>query len=232
FTVDGQSLDEQKGNPIANLQDVSPDYFRVTEIPLLRGRFFEERDAPGAPNVAIINRRLAERFWPGEDPIGKRLALGAPDDREHMAWAMIVGVVGDVKHEGLGSDAGYDLYLSLYQTWNKRIYFVARTQSDPALLAEAVKKEVWRAAPDTGLFNVQPLVRLVSNSIWQSRLWGLLLSVFSAVALALAPAGVYGVMSYSRAQRLRERAIPHAPGALADRARRRNHLAGLTVWRA
>src|SRR5262249_59870467 len=72
FTVEGQSFDEQKDNPVANLQNISPDYFRVMQIPLISGRFFDERDAPGAPRVAIISRRLAERFWPGEDPIGRR----------------------------------------------------------------------------------------------------------------------------------------------------------------
>jgi putative ABC transport system permease protein len=146
-----------------------------------------------------------------------------------VAWTTIVGVVGDVKSEGLGSDAGYDLYRPCYQTWNRRIYFVARTQGDPALLAERVKKEVWRALPGTGLFNVQPLIRLVSNSIWQSRLWGLLLGVFSAVALALAAAGVYGVMSYSVAQRMREIAIRQALGAQAGDALKLILLQGLKL---
>jgi len=81
FTIEGQSFDEQKGNPVANLQNISPDYFRVMQIPLISGRFFDERDALGAPNVAIINRRLAERFWPGEDPIGRRLGPGRASGR-------------------------------------------------------------------------------------------------------------------------------------------------------
>ena len=178
FAIEGQSTDEQKHNPMVNYQAVSPDYFRVMEIPLLRGRVFTDRDTvrpDGHRDVAVINRRLAERMWPNADPLGKRINC----DDAGSGCAEIVGVVGDVKHNSLVDEAGYDLYFAAYQSYSKQTHFVARTQGDPMTLANEIQRAIWKVAPDTGVFNVMPLTKLSANTIWQSRVWGLLFGIFS-----------------------------------------------------
>jgi putative ABC transport system permease protein len=216
FRIEGRPEPQPGQEPTANNRSVTAEYFEAIRIPLRKGRYFTEEDQRGRAGVAIINETLAKRYFPDEDPLGKYVKnIGAnQNDGDPKRWE-IVGVIGDVHHASLTKAATPELYLPFQQnSWNWGNFFV-RTRKQPAALTKSFSEAIRAGDKTVPVTNVQELTQAISLTVAQMRFYTLLFALFGVTGLLLTLTGIYGVVSYTVAQRTQEIGIRLALGARA-----------------